>query len=310
MRNLLAKKILITGGAGFLGSHIADALVEEGAEVSIFDLMSPAGEKNISHLSDRIGVIRGDITDSKQVDAAVRGMDAVVETAFPASGCNRDLANQHVAVGTSGVFNVLKACTSESIPMVFASSISVYGVQRYVPVDEAHPTDPILLYGATKLAGENYCRLMAQNYHTKVVVLRFSDLYGPRNGRNSAPVNFLQRTLKGEPLIIQGDGQQVRSYLYISDAAAAVRSVLHNFPHPGRIYNVNGPEPVTVRELAEIAGRVCGREVHLIYEPGNTDSRRYIIDGTRITADTGFKPITSIVAGMRQTLEWLQRSEN
>ncbi|MDD4170083.1 MAG: SDR family NAD(P)-dependent oxidoreductase [Desulfotomaculaceae bacterium] len=310
MKNLLGKKILITGGAGFLGSHIADALVEEGAEVSIFDLMNPTGEKNISHLGDRIEVIRGDITDGKQVDDAVRGMDAVVETAFPASGCDRDPANQHVAVGTVGVFNVLKACSYESIPMVFASSISVYGVQRYVPIDEAHHTDPFLLYGATKLAGENYCRLMAQSYHTRVVVLRFSDMYGPRNGRNSAPVNFLQQAVKGESLIIKGDGQQVRSYLYISDAAAAVRSLLHNFPRPGMIYNVGGPEPVTVRELAEIAGRVCGREVRLKFEPGNTDSRRYIIDGSRIAADIGFKPVTGIFAGMQHTLKWLQRSED
>lgn len=309
MLEIKGKKVLVAGGGGFLGSHVCQGLIKEGAEVAVLDVAPGEKLHRLARLEPRPVIITGSVTDGKTVTDAVEGMDAVVDASFPAAGCDRNPDNQHVAVGTVGVFNLLKAVLQHGSRFVFASSISVYGVQKYIPVDEGHPLEPVLLYGATKLAGEHYCRVMAKNYGCRAVALRFSDLYGPGDGRNGAPLNFLRKALRGEPLPVTGDGQQSRSYLFAADAARAVVQTLKNF-RPGGVYNITGTEPMTILELAETVRRVTGARVPVEFMPGSAaDCRNYIIDGSLAQREIGFVPQVSMAVGLSLTLRWLSGRE-
>jgi len=310
MGQLKGKKVLVAGGDGFLGSHVCEALLQEGAKVNVLDIGPGDKIKNLEHVKSRITFFTGSVTDEKFVLSTVQGMDAVVDASFPAAGCNRDLNNQYVDVGTVGVFNLLKSALIQGAYFIFCSSISVYGVQQYIPINEQHPVEPFLLYGATKLAGENYCRIMAKNYGCKALILRFSDLYGPNNGRNSAPVNMLRKALNREPLPVTGDGRQVRSYLYITDAAQAVICALKNF-RQGGIYNITGPQALSILELAGVVKQVVGVNVPVRFIPNTgLDPRNYNIDGTLAAKEIDFRPRVDVTKGLALTLEWLKgRSE-
>ncbi|WP_207545241.1 NAD-dependent epimerase/dehydratase family protein [Desulfoscipio geothermicus] len=310
MDGLDGKKVLVAGGGGFLGSYICKALLQEGAEITVLDIIPGSKMKNLEDIRSGIHILNGSVTDEESVFYAVQGMDAVVDVSFPAAACNRDLDKQYVSVGTAGVFNLLKASLSQGAHFIFASSISVYGVQQYTPINEQHPVKPFLLYGATKLAGENYCRVMADQYGCKVIILRFSDLYGPNNGRNSAPVNMLRKALNREPLPVTGDGRQVRSYLYITDAAQAIVCALKNF-RQGGIYNITGPKALSILELAGAVRQVAGVNVPVRFMTNTgLDPRNYNIDGTLAAKEIDFRPRVDITKGLALTLEWLEgRSE-
>lgn len=306
MSRLKGKKILVAGGGGFLGSHVCEALLKEGAQVTVLDIVPEQELSNLVHIKPRINILTGSVTDPGVVFRAMRGMDAVVDISFPAAGCDRAPANQHVAVGTVGVFNLLRAALSQGAYFVFVSSISVYGVQQYTPIDEMHPTAPFLLYGVTKMAGENYCRAMVEHYGCKGLVLRLSDLYGPRDGRKCAVVNFLNNVIKGEPLSIRGDGKQIRSYLFVADAAEAVVCALSNFK-PGGVFNITGQDSISILQLAELAQRVGGRQVPVNFVPDSElDKRNYVIDGTLAGRELGFYPRVTMTAGLAHTLDWLK----
>lgn len=306
MGRLIGKKVLVTGGGGFLGSHVCAALLKEGAKVTVLDILPEQKLSNLAHIKSQLNILTGSVTDLEFVLQAMRGMDAAVDTSFPAAGCDRAPDNQHVAVGTVGVFNLLRAALSQGANFVFASSISVYGIQQYTPINEDHPRAPFLLYGVTKLAGEYYCRIMAEQYGCKVIILRLSDLYGPRDGRKCAIVNFLTNALKGEPLSIRGDGNQVRSYLFATDAAEAVVCALSNFKQGG-VFNITGREAVSILQLAKIVQDVTGAQVPFKLIVGNgVDQRNYVIDGTLAENELGFRPRVTMLEGLAMTLNWLK----
>lgn len=309
MDRLEGKKILVAGGGGFLGSHVCEALVKEGAKVTVLDVVPEEELSNLAHIMPKVSILTGSVTEAGVVFRAMQGMDAVVDISFPAAGCNRDPENQHIAVGTVGVFNLLRAALSQGAYFVFISSISVYGVQQYTPIDETHPTAPFLLYGVTKMAGENYCRAMVEHYGCKGLILRLSDIYGPRDGRKCAIVNFLNSVIRCEPISIRGDGKQVRSYLFVADAAEAVVCALSNFK-PGSLFNITGKESISILQLAELARQVGGRQVPINFMPDSElDQRNYVIDGTLAGKELGFNPRWAMTSGLARTLDWLKERE-
>lgn len=305
MDNLKGRKVLVAGGGGFLGAHICRTLLQAGADVTIFDIIPVNVMHNVNDIKTKVKIITGSVTDEKLVFMAMQGMDAVVDVSFPLAKCDPGPGNQYIEVGTVGVFNILKAAFSQGAQVIFASSISVYGVQRYTPIDEKHPAEPMLLYGATKLAGEKYCSIMCRNHGCKVVILRFSDLYGPGDGRNGAPVAFLKKAVEGAPISIRSDGKQVRSYLFITDAAQAVACALINFKQGG-VFNIAGCEAMSIYELAEVVRRVTGKNVPIEFiTESASDPRKYIIDGTLAGKEIGFNPQVNMIDGLSKTLEWL-----
>ena len=302
-------RILVTGGAGFLGSNVARLLQQKGAVITILDNCRPGYERNIVVILEKAQFIRGDINDENVVKRAVQGKDAVVHTAFPVTQCDRSLERQYVGVGTVGLYNVLKEAHAQRALVVYASSISVYGRQLYTPIDERHPLDPVLLYGVTKLAGEYYCKVMAREYGLQVVMLRFSDLYGPGLGRDNAPVVFLKRARAGLPLVVRGGGKQIRSYLFATDAAMAVYLALTNPAAVGGVFNIASDETVTISGLAQKALQITGSKGEIVYEDGWVDEREYRIDSTLARTVLGFKPLVELETGLRKILAWQEEGE-
>ena len=302
-------RILVTGGAGFLGSNVARLLQQKGAVITILDNCRPGYERNNVDLLEKAQFIRGDINDENVVKRAVQGKDAVVHTAFPVTQCDRSLERQYVGVGTVGLYNVLKEAHAQRALVVYASSISVYGRQLYTPIDERHPLDPVLLYGVTKLAGEYYCKVMAREYGLQVVMLRFSDLYGPGLGRDNAPVVFLKRARAGLPLVVRGGGKQIRSYLFATDAAMAVYLALTNPAAVGGVFNIASDETVTISGLAQKALQITGSKGEIVYEDGWVDEREYRIDSTLARTVLGFKPLVELETGLRKILAWQEEGE-
>ncbi len=306
MNRKSGRRVLITGGSGFLGSNIARLLLNEGAEVTLLDNCLPGQEKNILDIIGRIALIRGDINDPATVKKAAHGKEIIVHAAFPVTQCNRSLENQYVATGTVGLFNILKEAFEQQALVIYVSSISVYGKQSYTPIDENHPLQPSLIYGATKLAGELYCGVMAREYGLKTVILRYSDLYGPGLGRDNAPVVFLQKALAGLPLLVRGGGKQVRSYLFVTDAAQAVKQAIENPAAQGMVFNVGGQETITIMNLAAKAKEITGSNSEIISEEGWIDEREYLIDSTVARSILGFSPRVDLNNGLRKTLAWLK----
>lgn len=306
MNRIRGRSVLVTGGAGFLGSNVARLLLSEGAKVTLLDNCGPGQEKNILDIIGGVVLLRGDITDEDTVKKAARGKEVIVHAAFPVIQCDRSLENQYIATGTVGLFNILKAALEQQALVIYVSSISVYGKQLYTPIDEKHPVDPSLVYGATKLAGEFYCRVMAREYGLKNVTLRYADLYGPGLGRSNAPVAFLQRALAGLPLVVRGGGKQVRSYLFVTDAAQAVLQAIENPAAQGMVFNVGGDEATTIIDLALKAKEITGSSSEIISEGDWVDEREYRIDSSLARSVLGFCPEVDLNAGLRKTLAWLK----
>lgn len=303
-------RVLVTGGAGFLGSFVARQLVDEGAQVTLLDNnVSAGGEKNVREFRDRVRLLQGDITDESSVKEALQEQDVVVHTAFPVLKCDRSLANQYIACGTVGTFNILKEALEQRALVVYASSISVYGRQLYTPIDEKHPVDPILIYGATKLAGEYYCRVMNREYGLPVVSLRFSDLYGPGIGRSNAPINFVKQAMLGLPLVVRGGGKQQRSYIFVEDAAAAVLLAIKKPEASGMVFNVGGAETTTIMDLARKAVKITDSNSEIIFEKGAVDEREYLIDSSLAKSVLGFSPEIDLDTGLKRILAWLQAED-
>jgi nucleoside-diphosphate-sugar epimerase len=306
MYKIRGRSVLVTGGAGFLGSNIARLLLSEGAKVTLLDNCGPGYDKNIKDIIERVALISGDINDEDAVKKAVQGKEFVVHAAFPAAQCDRSLNNQFIATGTVGLFNILKEALEQQSLVIYVSSISVYGKQLYTPIDEKHPVDPTLVYGVTKLTGEFYCRVMAREYGLKTVILRYSDLYGPGLGRSNAPVAFIEKALSGLPLLVRGGGKQVRSYLFVTDAAQAVRLAIENPAALGKVFNVGGDETTTIMDLALKVKAITGSSSEIISEEGWVDEREYKIDSTLARSILGFGPAVDLDAGLRKTLAWLK----
>ncbi|MHB1167285.1 MAG: NAD-dependent epimerase/dehydratase family protein [Carboxydocellales bacterium] len=299
--------ILVTGGAGFLGSHIVERLVKLGTRVRVLDTFLSGREKNLLPVQGQITLYQGDIVDEGVVDRAMTGVDVVVHCAFPLAAYDRSLNHQFIQGGSVGIFNILKSALKEKALVVFASSIAVYGEQQYLPIDEQHPLKPILLYGATKLSGEFYCLTMAQTYGLKTVILRITDIYGPRNGRISAPINFLLKGMNNMPVEIKGDGTQSRTYTYISDLVDAVILAATCPQAQGKIINIAGDECVSIYDVAVLAKKLTGSTGEISLEKSiSSDRRKYWIDNRQAKALLGFTPKVNIESGLRQTLAWLK----
>lgn len=303
---LKGKTVLIVGGAGFLGSHLVDEFLKQGANVHVFDACLSGSKDNLSSVLKEVEFNIGDINNYNRVEQAVKGVDLVVHTAFPMSLCGRSLAEQHLDTGIVGLYNCLRAAYQQGAFFVYASSISVYGIQEYIPVDESHPVHPVLFYGATKLAGEFYCQVMNQTYGLPLVILRYADLYGPRNGRKSAPEIFLLNCLDGEPIIVRGGGKQSRTYTYIGDAVRATILAVSTADAQGEIFNVAGSEWISIYDLANLVQDVTGKNPGIIVLEQEEDLRQYKIDCSKAKRLLNFKPQFSLEEGLKLTWNWLQ----
>jgi UDP-glucose 4-epimerase len=296
-------RVLVTGGGGFIGSHVVDRLVERGITPRIFDLSASP-----YHSPLEVETFTGSITDPANLDLAMRDCDAVIHLAAVA-----DVAHVHAdpvlaeEVNTRGTLNVLEAACRTSVGrVVYGSTTWVYSDCVEQEVDEETPIPaPRHLYTATKLAGETYCAGYAELFELESTVLRFGIPYGPRARAAGVVAKFTDLSLEGKALTIAGDGSQSRSFIYVEDLAAGIVAALAP-EAAGRTYNLSGDEVVTILEIAETVQEMTGgcEIVHTPPRPGDFPGKT--ISNERALAELSWKAETSFREGVRKYVEWVR----
>jgi UDP-glucose 4-epimerase len=301
-------RALVTGGAGFIGSHLVDALVDLGADVTVLDDLSSGRVENINPAAR---FIKGDIVSKSTVDAAISGCDIAFHQAARRAvmqSIEHPLDTDRVNV--AGTLTVLIAARETGVRrVVFGGSSSVYGGTAMLPTPESAPVHPRSPYAVTKYAGEQYCRVFTELYGLETVVLRYFNVYGPRqrpDSRYAAVIPlFLDAMTTGRSPLVHGDGQQSRHFTFVSDAVHANLRAAEAAPRwSGRVYNVAGPHAYTLLEVLEVLGDVLGVRVEPIHTaPRGGDIRHSLADLSAAQRDLGYEPAVGLSTGLRRTAE-------
>ncbi|MCC6056132.1 MAG: SDR family NAD(P)-dependent oxidoreductase [Desulfurococcaceae archaeon] len=265
-------RVLVTGGAGFIGSHLVDRLVRDGYRVRVVDNLSSGRVENIKHHLDvgSVELIAGDLKDPQAALKAVEGVDTVFHfAANPEVRVSTTNPEIHFNENIVATFNLLEAMRKKGVKeLVFASSSSVYGEPEEIPVDENAPIRPVSVYGASKAACEALIHAYSKLYRIKAVVLRYANVVGPRL-RHGVVWDFINKLLKNPTeLEILGDGKQVRSYIYIDDAIEATITAWRKTETSYEVYNIASEDWITVDEVAEEVIKAMGlSNVKKTYKP-------------------------------------------
>jgi UDP-glucose 4-epimerase len=297
---------LVLGGAGFIGSHLAEALLQAGHRVRIFD--RPHLDRLPAFLQRReFEVFTGDFLNPRTLSPALEGSEIVfhlVSTTLPKN--SNDNPMYDVESNVMGTLRLLELCRQQGVrKVVFASSGgTVYGVPRSVPIAESHPTDPICSYGIHKLAIEKYLQLNHRIYGLDYCVVRPANLYGPRQRLDiaqGAVAVFLDRALRGKPIQVWGDGSVVRDYLYVGDAAEALVKAAA-FGGDPRIFNIGSGVGTSLTQLINEIEALLGRSVAVDYTAARTlDVPANVLDASLARRHLGWAPGTSLAEGLRRT---------
>ena len=262
-------KILVTGGAGFIGSHLVDRLAAEGHQIRVIDNLSSGRPENLAHRRD-VEVIIGDLKNPQDVQRAVHGVDVVFHfAANPEVRISTTSPDIHFNENVVATFNLLETMRKNDVgQLVFASSSSVYGEPNEIPVDENAPLRPVSVYGASKAACEHLIHAYAKLYGLKAVALRYANVVGPRL-RHGVVWDFINKLRKNpRELEILGDGKQIRSYIYIDDAVEATLLAWKKTADAYAAYNVAAADWITVDEVADLVIETMGMtNVKKTYKP-------------------------------------------
>ena len=295
--DLAGETVLVTGGAGFIGSHVAASLTEAAA-VRVLDDFSNGRAADVP---DHATVIEGDVRDRETVREAMDGVDVVFHEAAMVSvpsSVERPL-ECHAVNGTATV-GLLDVARETDSRVVLASSAAIYGHPESVPVDEDAPKRPASPYGVEKLALDEYARVFAEQYGLETVALRYFNVYGPRQtGQYSGVIStFLEQARAGEPITVEGDGDQTRDFVHVDDVVRANR-LAATTDATGTAYNVGTGTSVRIRELAEVVRDVTDADVPVVHtDPRPNDVERSRADVTRARRVLGFEPAVSLRDGL------------
>lgn len=296
---------LITGGAGFIGSHLARTLALEGQQVTILDNLSGGNLQNLVPLQDKIRFIQGDICDFSALLNALKGVDYVLHHAALISVAESMAKPQETErINITGTQNVLEAARQCQVKrVVFASSAAVYGTLPGFPYKETSPTDCQSPYAWSKQAGAELCQLYTKAYHLETVVLRYFNVFGPRQNPNSAYAaviaKFMQLATENKPLGIDWDGKQSRDFVNVADVVQANLLVAQKGV-PGEIYNVACGKTHTLLELADTIEKISGRKLARVSRPKRPgDVHESSADISKIRA-LGFVPQITLEMGLSE----------
>ena len=303
---------MVTGGAGFIGSHIIQRFLHQKDEVICLDNFDPYYDpgiklKNIEKFrsESHFKVIKGDILDKKLLKMILKDVDYIFHEAAQAGVCfsvkNAMKTHENNATGTLTLLETAR--NSDIKKIINASSSSVYGKVHYLPFDEKHPTCPVSPYGISKLMAEHYCRIYEELYGLKSVSLRYFTVYGPRMRPDLAINIFTSQALKNEPLIIFGDGNKTRDFTYIDDIIDANMLAIKN---GSGVYNVGGGHRVSIQELAEKVIEITHSSSQIIYkEPVPGDVIHTSANTDLIRKELGWNPKTTLEEGLMRYIEWV-----
>ena len=303
--------VLVTGGAGFIGSNLVRGLLERGDSVRVIDNFSTGNRDNLDGLD--VEIVEGELRSYERVHNAVRGVEVVFHLGALGSvprSVQDPLTSS--AVNVEGTLNVLLAARDEGIRrVVYSSSSSVYGSRGDLPRTEEMATDPISPYGVAKLAAERYCVSFSRVYEGfETVVLRYFNVFGPRQSPHSqyaavVPL-FLTAVAEGRPVTIYGDGEQSRDFTFVANVVDATLRAGDADGASGRIFNVAAGTPASVNQLADAVGRILGRPIEKRFEPPRAgDVRDSWADVSQAEQVLGYRTSVDLEEGLRRTTDFL-----
>ena len=307
----MSRKFLVTGGAGFIGSHIATALADRGDEVSVLDDLSTGRTENLEHLGDRVKFLEGCLLDREKVEHALQGVEVVYHQAALASvprSVDRPLDTNAACV--TGTLNLLDAARHAGVRrVVYAGSSSAYGDQPNMSKRETDLPGPLSPYAAAKLAGESYCKAFTATYGLETVVIRYFNVFGPRQDPNSEysaviPI-FVTKMVQGERPTIYGDGKQSRDFTYVDNVVRGNLAAADSIDAVGRSINVACGQQFTLLQLVAAINEVLGKKVEPIFaDPRPGDVRESLADITVARSVLGYEPEVSFNEGLRRSIEY------
>lgn len=304
-------KYLVTGGAGFIGSHIATALVERGDAVVVLDDLSAGFESNLDHLKGKVELVRGSVADSSAVRRAVEGCEVVFHEAAIASvpASLRTPMESHAAcmTGTVAVLNAAREAGARRV--VMAASAAAYGDQLSAAKRESDPPKPLSPYAASKLASELYCQAFTASFGLETVALRYFNVFGPRQDPASEysaviPI-FVTKMIAGERPTVFGDGMQSRDFVYIDDVVQANLLAAEAPAASGRVINVATGRHTTLLDLIAAINAALGIEIEPIFAPPREgDIRESLADITLARTLLGYEPQVAFAEGLKRSIDY------
>jgi UDP-glucose 4-epimerase len=309
MSDLGGIRTLVTGGAGFIPSHLVDLLVARGARVTVLDDLSAGKLENLAGVRDDVEFVEGSVADRDLVDRLVAGQELVFNFAanadVPRSVKHPDIDFSANALGAHHVFD---ACRRHGVRRGRqGSTAAVYGEPTYTPMDEEHPLRPISPYGASKLGAEALGRAYHHTYGLPFTAIRIFNTYGPRQPRYVIYDLFRKLERDRDRLEVLGTGEQVRDYCYVADTAGAFLSVALEDEAIGGVYNIAGGQPISIRDLVGLILETLGLADTAIHYTGQSwpgDITRLVADTTRLRG-LGFAPTVDLRDGLRRFAEWI-----
>jgi UDP-glucose 4-epimerase len=323
--------ILITGGAGFIGSHLADEYLEkEARRVIVFDDFSTGSMKNLDHLKrEKLTVVKGSILDAKLLSQTVKKeeVDIVDHEAAELevyTGIRNSLRDARINI--FGTLNVLNTALKNGVGKVlFASSGAVYGEAEYVPVNENHPLTPHWPYGVSKLSGERYCVQYYRLYGLDTTSFRYSIVYGPREWYGRVLTMFIKRIfLENKPPVVFGNGEQVRDFVYVKDLVKAHVKAVENSKASGEVFNLSSGKGISIKELAETLIKLSGKNLKTIFDDPcegkasefqpervrlKGELRRFVLGNDKAREMLDWQSSTDFERGILKEVEWLKHNQ-
>lgn len=308
----LTTPVLVTGGAGFIGSNLAEELIRQGAKVRIIDNFVSGHRENLEEIAGDFDFVEGDLNDDNALARAIDGVEIVFhQAALPSVPRSVDDPRETHQSCVNGTFNLLvKAKDSGVRRVVYAASSSAYGDQAILPKVETMSPEPLSPYAAAKLTGEYYCRVFSQVYGMETLSLRYFNVFGPRQDPSSTYSGvisrFIDALMKGGTPVIYGDGEQTRDFTFVANVVAANLRAAETTTGIGQVMNVANGEKVSLNQLLETLKTITGKvDVAPEYLPSrNGDVKHSQADNSRAVEWLNYEKLVGLEEGLRQTIDW------
>ncbi len=306
-------KCVVTGGAGFIGSNITKKLVENGEQVKIIDNLSSGNKEKIKSLGKKVDFVKGDVLDKEFLEKEFKGYDIVFhEAAIVSVQGSIDDPGPTFKVNICGTRNVLDAALKNKCKVIFASSSSVYGPPKRLPVKENAKLNPMSPYAESKLQGEKLCNLYFAKHKQKIVNLRYFNVYGPGQEPKSqyaaAIPAFISTMLNDKEPIIFGDGNQTRDFVFVEDIVLANILAAKTDKAIGMTFNVGSGKETSVNDLVKTIAKILGKKVKPKYEAPRIEPRNTLADLSLAKKVLGYKVESSLEQGLRKTVDYFRGS--
>ena len=312
----LTEKCLVTGGAGFIGSNLADELIRQGAKVSILDNLVTGFRENLEEINGNFDFIEGDLNDDAMLIKSMAGVSFIFhQAALPSVPRSVENPVETHQACVNGTFNLLMKAKENNVRrVIYAASSSAYGDQKTLPKIETMLPEPLSPYAAAKLMGEYYCQVFSRVYGLETICLRYFNVFGPRQNPSSTYSGvisrFIDALMSGQNPVIFGDGEQSRDFTFIANVVNANIQAAQTSKGIGEIINTANGERISLNELLEVSKKITGNEnVKADYQPERKgDVKHSQADNTRAVEWLGYEKLVGLEEGLQKTIDWWKKS--